>query len=59
MADVATERTQALRNDLEREQRRLEKVRRIVELGTEIRAHLKDPDSVDDAPMYDDSGLPA
>lgn len=50
---------EAVRHNLEQERLRKAKVRRIVELGLEIRAHLQEPDRVDDEWLYDRDGLPA
>lgn len=50
---------EALRRDLECERQRIGRVRRIVELGNEIRAHMSAADRNDDEWLYDKDGLPA
>lgn len=53
--------TKALRAELEREERRrdvAETVKRMLEMGREIRAHMREPVSSDTSWMYDENGLP-
>jgi antitoxin VapB len=53
--------TKALQAELEREERRrdvAETVKRMLEMGREIRAHMREPVSSDTSWMYDENGLP-
>lgn len=53
--------TRALQAELDREQRRrdvAETVERMLEMGREIRAHMREPVSSDTSWMYDENGLP-
>ncbi|HTI84792.1 MAG TPA: type II toxin-antitoxin system VapB family antitoxin [Acetobacteraceae bacterium] len=53
--------TKALRAELDREERRRDvaaTVDRMLEMGREIRAHMREPVSSDTSWMYDENGLP-
>ena len=53
--------TRALRAELEREERSRDtdqEVERMLAMGREIRAHLREPVSSDLRDLYDESGLP-
>lgn len=53
--------TTALRERLERQRRARDKAalrERLVELATEIRAHMREPVSSDHSWLYDENGLP-
>ena len=53
--------TKALKAELERQERQRDiaaKVERMLEMGREIRAHMREPVSSDTSWMYDENGLP-
>ena len=53
--------TRALRAELERHERQRDivaKVERMLAMGREIRAHMREPVSSDTSWMYDENGLP-
>jgi antitoxin VapB len=53
--------TKALQAELERQERKLDvaaKIERMLEMGREIRAHMREPVSSDTSWMYDENGLP-
>jgi len=53
--------TKALQAELERQERQRDidlKVKRMLEMGREIRAHMREPVSSDTGWMYDENGLP-
>jgi antitoxin VapB len=53
--------TKALQSELERQERQRDlaaKVERMLQMGREIRAHMREPVSSDTSWMYDENGLP-
>jgi len=57
--DITAAVTQALRERLEREREKAAKVKRMLELAAEIRAHMREPvSSSDPDEFYDEDGLP-
>ena len=53
--------TKALQAELDRQERQRDinaKVERMLEMGREIRAHMREPVSSDTSWMYDENGLP-
>lgn len=53
--------TRLLEAELERQERQRdidERVRQMLEMGREIRAHMREPVSSDTSWMYDENGLP-
>jgi antitoxin VapB len=50
--------TEAIRQRLERERAKAAKMRKILVLAAEIRAHIREPVSSDHSWLYDEDGLP-